>query len=172
MDLLESASLWVVIPTRVRLPTLESPQTPRKRNHTRRLLLLLLLVNSWVTIKAVHSLHGILSLHEGFLQTLLLHSYHSDGRFFILAGAFVQGIARCEVVRAHSWRTSWGNSTLNTTRYEEVFFFWVGSSGNADSSNTHNCKRNLYTGDWFSACWSISLRLLYTVQQCIVIRLR
>jgi len=37
---LESTSLWVVILTRVRLPTLGSPQTPCKRDHTGRLLLL------------------------------------------------------------------------------------------------------------------------------------
>jgi len=34
--LLELASLWVVILTRVRLPTFRSPHTLRKRNHTRR----------------------------------------------------------------------------------------------------------------------------------------
>ena len=35
VGLLESASLWVVILARVRLPTLGSPQTPRERDYTR-----------------------------------------------------------------------------------------------------------------------------------------
>ena len=39
----ESTSLWVEIPVGVRLPTAESPQTPRKQDPHWELLLLLLL---------------------------------------------------------------------------------------------------------------------------------
>ena len=48
VGLLESASLRVEIPVEVRLPTTESPQTPRKRDPHWELLLLLLLLLLYV----------------------------------------------------------------------------------------------------------------------------
>ena len=60
VGLLESASLWVVILARVRLPTFGSPQTPCKRDYTERLLLLLLL-GEWCWLKR-QEFHPILGL--------------------------------------------------------------------------------------------------------------
>ena len=63
VGLLESASSWVVILTSIRLPTFGSPQTPRKRDHTGRLLLLLL------SIWCVHWIKPNTNFCRAFLNT-------------------------------------------------------------------------------------------------------